>query len=312
MNNNRKATVWGMALSVAVMAWQPAHAMDYLGAGSETQGDVVFFTGSFYPLVSYDKPETDRGPGTKAGWHLPGRSYRSASGWWALVCNAGEKQTSRHKSCKLYDTRLTVTPARHGVYDSEPVKSQLLYWSPLPFKLDKMPQEDEKRPDLIAVFKPVRSLANLTLSAGPLTTYLHRGMGSYPTAQRPGTLEVRIATGKGLPLDIVPRVLSATSSSEESKVKPGDIATVELRMGKLRQRLPGYIFSALDSTGQLHQTDYLLWAGDLDGDGRADLILNHSEEPVHAALYLSSLAKEGELVGLAGSLQYTDPSSAGC
>lgn len=311
--HHKNSIVCAMALSAAVMAWQPAQAMDYLGAGGETRGDVVFFTGPFDPLVSYDQPQADRGPGSKTGWHLPGRSYRSDHGWWALVCNANEKQASRPMGCKLYGTRLTATPAKHGVYDSPPVKSQLLHWSPLPFKLDRMPQEDENRPDLIAIFKPVRSLANMKLSSGPITTYLYRGMGAYPTPKRPGTLEVRIDTGKGLPLDIVPRVLPATAApSEETRVKPGDIATLELRMGKLRQRLPGYLFSPLDSTGELHQTRFLLWAGDLDGDGKPDLILNHSEDPVHAALYLSSLAKEGELVGLAGDFDYTDPSTAGC
>ncbi len=44
----------------------------------------------------------------------------------------------------------------------------------------------------------------------------------------------------------------------------------------------------------------LLWAGDLDRDGQLDLILDRStsEFSLEPSLYLSSAAKEGELVGL--------------
>lgn len=44
----------------------------------------------------------------------------------------------------------------------------------------------------------------------------------------------------------------------------------------------------------------LLWAGDLDRDGKIDLLmdLTHHYNMTHLALFLSSAAKEGELVGL--------------
>ena len=46
----------------------------------------------------------------------------------------------------------------------------------------------------------------------------------------------------------------------------------------------------------------LLWAGDLDGDGRLDLLLDESDHynVSETALYLSSLAASGALVGRAG------------
>ena len=70
----------------------------------------------------------------------------------------------------------------------------------------------------------------------------------------------------------------------------------------------------MEGPGQLRPRDYLLWAGDLDGDGKPDFILNHGEQEygVNVALYLSSLAKKGELVGVAGRFLYSDPRSAGC
>ncbi len=46
----------------------------------------------------------------------------------------------------------------------------------------------------------------------------------------------------------------------------------------------------------------IFWAGDLDGDGKTDLFLDISKYEInsHFVLYLSSAAKEGELVGLVG------------
>jgi len=274
----------------------------------------VLFPGNFSALVSHDNQDPDAAaPGRDAGWHLPGRRYRAGAVWWALVCDADDTPTDASKGCKLHGTQLSVAPARHGVYDSEPVKSQLLHWSPLPAKLDQVPQEGARRPRLIAVFKPVRSLASLMLNAGPVRTYVHQGMRQYPATQRPGTLEVRLSLGDGRYADIVPRIqLAAAGGNKRMSDTPQDIATFELRIGNQRQRLPGYGFSEIGGTGQLSRQDYLLWAGDLDGDGKPDLILNHGEPGIQVALYLSSLAKEGELVGLAGRFQYSDPSSAGC
>ncbi len=45
---------------------------------------------------------------------------------------------------------------------------------------------------------------------------------------------------------------------------------------------------------------YLIWAGDIDRDGKIDLIYDLTDHYIktHLALFLSSAAKEGELVGL--------------
>ncbi len=52
-----------------------------------------------------------------------------------------------------------------------------------------------------------------------------------------------------------------------------------------------------------HEEAGVKFAGDLDGDGKLDLVLNavdHENHINHTRLYLSSLAKEGALVGVAG------------
>lgn len=294
---------------------EPARAEDMWTAASVTKGDMVLFPGDLGALVSYDNHDPGAAaPGSDAGWHIPGRGFRAGAGWWALVCDADATSSDADKRCELYGTRLAVAKAKHEVYDSEPVNSQLLHWSPLPANLDKVAQEGEKRPKLIALFKPIRALAQLKLKAGAVSTYVHRGMKQYPATPRPGTLEVRLSIGDGRHMDVVPRIRVATPQNENGmSAATSGIATFELRAGKQRQQLPGYGFSALaEGQEQLSRQDYLLWAGDLDGDGKPDLILNHGDLDAGVALYLSSLAKDGELVGLAGSFRYFDPSSAGC
>ena len=318
MHRYSKLVHWMAALSLgtaSMLAVQNAPAQESANAAaSETQGDLVIFPGGFGALVSDDSRDPTAGqPGSKAGWHIPGNGYRAGTGWWALVCFSDDSPGDEHSGCRLYDTSLSVARAKHGVYDSEPVNSQLLHWSPLPFDLDKVEKEGEKRPTLIAVFKPLRSLAKLKLAAGPVSTYVHQGMGAYPATQRPGTLEVRLALGNGQFADVVPRVqLNATKDGNRNAPASADIATFELRIGRTRQQLPGFSFNEIAGTGLLRPQGYLMWAGDLDGDGKPDLILRHSDYSSDVSVYLSTLAKPGELVGLAGRFQYSDPSSAGC
>lgn len=69
-------------------------------------------------------------------------------------------------------------------------------------------------------------------------------------------------------------------------------------------------FPALDSGGKVNSLDieqYVMFAGDLDHDGKLDLLANVSGHwnEWHPALFLSSAAKEGELVGRVAELVAT-------
>jgi len=83
----------------------------------------------------------------------------------------------------------------------------------------------------------------------------------------------------------------------------------------LRQEKDSYVL--IVSTGNLEQVlreapaydqdgpPLLLWAGDLDKDGKLDLLMditNHYNIS-ETALFLSSLARSGELVGKAGTFR---------
>jgi hypothetical protein len=78
------------------------------------------------------------------------------------------------------------------------------------------------------------------------------------------------------------------------------------------QSLGTYNVHLGDPSQPTELSEVLQWVGDLDGDGRPDLLINHSAYFWDVALYLSSLAKPGEVVGEAGRFTYSPPDSAGC
>ncbi len=274
MKRGLAAAVLALALALAAPLARPA------GEGDPTSGDLVLLPGPLAPL--------DESTPEATGWHLPGRNFRAGEGWWALACGP--------LGCALSATRLSVRPAMHDVYDGEPVPSQKLQWAPLP----------ANGAQVLAVFKPIRSLAGrLPLRAGPVTTWLHAGLTSYPRGSRPGTMETPVPAGQGAPVLVLPRLVEGADGADPT-------IEIELRIGPQRQSL-GRSGFGIEGPQVLRGPDYLRWAGDLDGDGRPDLLVRlPGSGAVDVALYLSSLAGPGELVGLAGRFQYADPASAGC
>lgn len=282
-------------------------------AAGETQGDIVLFPGTLTPFeadtTNPSKPQ--KAMAQKFGWNLPGAGYRAGSGWWALSCDASAD--AMPATCHLMPTSLSISRGKHPVYDGEPVPSQLLHWSPLPESLSFAGANTTGNTRLMFLFKPLRSLAAMKLAAGPVTTYLHANMKDYPKPPTPGTLEVRIPMGAGQFADIVPRTLPVgtreVQNTPMSEVGyPFDF--LELRIGPKRQRISG-LWMGCSTSALRPATDYLWWAGDLDGDGKLDFVLSRDGDN-HLVLYLSSQAKAGELVGEAGSFLYANPAQGEC
>jgi hypothetical protein len=282
-------------------------------AAGETQGDIVLFPGTLAPFESNtaNPGEPNKATAQKYGWNLPGAGYLAGSGWWALSCDAAAD--AKAAACRLTPTSLSVSRSTHPVYDGDPVPSQLLYWSPLPRALSFDGENTTGKTRLLFLFKPLRSLAAMKLSAGPVTTYLHNNLKDYPKPPTPGTLEVRIPMGAGQFADIVPRTLPA--GTREVQLTPAqDVGYpfdfLELRIGPKRQRISG-MWTGCSNSALRPATDYLWWAGDLDGDGKLDFVLSR-DGGGHLVMYLSSQAKTGELVGEAGSFQYSNPAQSEC
>jgi hypothetical protein len=123
--------------------------------------------------------------------------------------------------------------------------------------------------------------------------------GSQPPKPARGTEEARIALPGGALADLVPLLAwrPDSPSGEEDEDATTTPVLLQLRADGKRQLLPGLLSLESFDSGAPR---YLLWAGDLDRDGRPDYLVRFAggSGPIH--LYLSSIADAGELVGLAG------------
>lgn len=289
-------------LAATVAAWLVTTGA-WAGPADPTSGDMVLFPGPLAPLTASEET-TEKGP---VGWNIPGRHYKSGPGWWVLACR---------RQCTLTAAELKVSAATHPDYDAPPLPSQFLQWSPLPdgLALAAAPTGGDKPADgvLLAIFKPVRQLADLKLREGVVKTWLHAGMQRYPRPASEGTMETLIRLDDGQSAILLPRLRQpAPPQPGDTAEQAGDEVFLELRAGGLRQPFEAFAFDM----GDLHPLrgqDYLLWAGDLDGDGKLDLLLRFAERGWNTVLYLSSRAAPGQLVGEAGRFQFFDPSDPGC
>lgn len=261
-----------------------------------TSGEIVLFPGNGLAPLGEVASENMSVP---QGWNIPGRSFRAGDGWWALVCES---------SCVLKPQRLNVRSGTHPDYDGPPLPSQLLSWSEVGGD-DSAP--DTTRP--IMLFKPIRSAAAMKLEAGPVTTWLHAGMGRYPGSNLAGNMETVIDLGGAEQALLLPRLMLTKKTAESTReVNPADQTLVfELRAYGKRQRLDVYQWD-IEGAHPLTGPEYLWWAGDLDGDGKLDLLMSYANRGWNAVLYLSTRAGPDEIVGEAGRFQFWQPDDPGC
>jgi hypothetical protein len=252
---------------------------------------------SIGPVVILPPPASELGATGKAtaGLHLPGREYRSGEGWWALSCAV---------SCELAATRLAVASKPHPQYDGDPVPGQWLAFSPAP------PVRT------LIVFKPFRAPADqLSLRAGPVTTY-HPGLLSKlkRSTNSPGTMEGELVLPDGRVARFVPTLLlpNPAKLTNPNRDPSTSILMLDLVLDNKRQNLGQFNFG-IEGMGGVKPQEYIRWAGDLDGDGQLDLIVSlEYSSGTEYVLWLSSMAKNGELLGQAGRFNYFPIDIAGC
>jgi hypothetical protein len=206
--------------------------------------------------------------------HLPGREFKSGAGWWALSCAAA--------GCRIAEAGMMVASKAHPLMESaQTTPGQLMRWLPTPDN------------GTLLMFKPFRAPANaIKFAAGPVKTYYRAG-GAAARAKKAAAGEWAVDLPGGPPMRL---------RAVASKTKGSPPQSLELRVGDVRQALPQFGFN--DEYSQ-QAKDHVLWAGDLDGDGRPDLVVKAADGlGDDIVMLLSSMAKPGELVGEAGRFKY--------
>ncbi len=252
-------------------------------------------TGPVLLLPAPEAPQSDTDKKPIEALHFPGREYKSGTDWWALSCSS---------TCQIAHARLTVTPKPYVLDDESKVFGQRLNWSPAP-------QDDA----LLFLRAPV-SVLNLT--AGPVITFnpidAEEVTIEEPTA-RDAALEAPTPTSlvfvvpNGVRAYVMPMLVLPDSKASHSN----GIPALELRIKGQRQTLISDYFSPNDFLE--NRQSYVPWVGDLDGDGKLDLIVNMNPSSpcgTNIVLFLSSRAKNGQLVGEAGRFDSSQIDQKGC
>ena len=205
----------------------------------------------------------------------PGQRYRDGVDWLALACTV--------TTCQLSPAALTVrTEMWQGHYDKKPATGQKLSFTktvPTSGKVIAWLRMDTKQK---------------WLAAGPVTTYASSAAPLKQPAGE-GTLEVAVDLPNGAQARFVPLL-----SREKNAF------FLQLRTSQQRQLL-----GELARCSHVVSTNYFLWAGDLDRDGKPDYLVSFVDTDGEIILYLSSTANPGELAGRAG-LYNAPPYSGEC
>lgn len=230
-----------------------------------------------------DAPITMIRPPDKGDWEMAGQRYVSSENWMAMACN--------DRACELQPASLKVIPTRILETEFHAVAGQRLQWQAA---------KHSPKSRIIAYLETNPGFA--WLKAGPVKT-IYGGKGRVTRPSGPGTLEALLNEDAAGEAKLMPVHVRADPES----------LRLEYRDHGKRQIL-GHFEIAQDEEGgeiypDLNPETYLLWAGDLDGDDRPDMLVTFNAQASDGALFLSSLAKERELIGMAAS--YVPPQQEG-
>lgn len=283
---------------------------DPAGYPAPSQGELL--------LIGGDLSNGNHGSGQRLAdgtfQHIAGRHYTAGPGWWVLSC--------RDEDCRIESARLEVDEMPHPTYDGPDVPGQLLRLrssSPkaafaLRAAADPEPQRQVRNPadpTILLAFRPDPALAASPLQAGEVRTWWYRpsqapeygAMAPFAQHLRP-PLERQILVAEQQWLTL--RQSLPAPDSDDSSV------ALQIEYNGIRQSLPARYVHIVSETAPVDIGEVLQWVGDLDGDGRPDLLINHSGYYWDLVLWLSSRARPGELVGEAGRFTYAPPDSPGC
>jgi len=94
---------------------------------------------------------------------------------------------------------------------------------------------------------------------------------------------------------------------EDPEFHHASLVNYQIRMYRGEaEKAVSQVLTTIPRMGDLGEP-YLVWAGDIDRDGKIDLIYDLTDHYIktHLALFLSSAAKEGELVGLVAEWKWS-------